>query len=404
MTRDDSVHNRTVEISTFANCKSVAFAMVMQTVCFGVVAQDTQPGTVVSGQAVSYPQGVVVVQNNGTSGKCKQCATAKAAPAPPTNTPLPPIPPGFVVVQSNYLEQVSATAQSAIDSAKSNLEQVSATAQSAIKSAQSNEESLVGILKVVGIALSAIAVILTFFGFQEYKRWTETKARLFENLAESERKLTEVEKLKNEVVPRLESSLWEMQELTSILLDMHQLSIKIDEVENLLKGENTVELQRVATLALGAGHELFERAEKLLARRTQSAQSSDQSQTAAIQRILGYIVATLCIFSMRAESLDDAVRWAEKSIKFNPMKYDDREYNYACALAKRFGKRGMASDKETALGILEKGMSSGIWTWREIWDDNDFNALEEDLLRSRFIDRPYAEAKPKAQDEGAPKK
>jgi tetratricopeptide (TPR) repeat protein len=379
-------------------CKSVAFAILIQIACFGAFAQDVQPGTLVSGQAVSNPQGVVVVQNNGARGKCHQCPATKTAP--PAPAPLPPIPPGFVVVQSNYLEQVSATAQAAIDSGKSNLEQVSATAQSAIKSAQSNEESLVGILKVVGIALSAIAVLLTFFGFQEYKRWTETKAQLFNNLAESERKLTEVEKLKNEVVPRLESSLWEMQELTSILLDMHQLSIKIDEVENLLKGNNTVELQRVATLALRPGRELFERAEKLLERRTQSAQSPDQSQTAAIQRILGYIVATLCIFSMRAESLDDAVSWAEKSLKFNPMKYDDREYNYACALSKRYAKQRSPSDKEAALRVLEMGMNSGVWTWREIWDDDDFNALDEDLLKSRFVDQPYADLNPKPKKQG----
>jgi len=337
----------------------VLLFLYAEPLCF---AQEVRPAPEVTGQAVSNPAGVVVVQNNGAGGPCRKCPGPKPGPGPiPIGpAPLPPIPPGFVVVQSNYLEQVAATAKSAIDSAKA------------------NEESLVGIMKVAGWVLGALAIVLTYFGFKEYASIQAIKQKLKKNLAASKAKLAEVEQIKGEVVSKLELSVWEMQELTSVLLDMHQLSLKISEVENLLEKNNSTEMKRVAEGALRAGKLLFDRANKL--RNTRNAQSD------ALDRIISYIVATLSVFSMRFGQLDEAVEWARQSVLHNPMKYDDREYNYACALAKRHEQNHAAADKDAALEILGRRMDAGDWTWREIWDDDDFKSIRTELEHSPHAD------------------
>lgn len=333
--------------------------------CF---AQEGRSGTVVPGQAVSNPGGVVVVQNNGAGGPCKKCPGPKPGPGPAPPAPLPPIPPGFVVVQSNYLEQVAATAKSAIDAGKA------------------NEESLVGIMKVAGWVLGALAIILTYFGFKEYASIQAIKQKLKKNLAASKAKLEEVEQIKGEVVSKLESSVWEMQELTSVLLDMHQLSLKISEVENLLAKNNSTEMKRVAEGALRAGKLLFDRANKLRNTRNAASLDAEKVQSDALERIVSYIVATLSVFSMRFGHLDEAVEWARQSVQHNPMKYDDREYNYACALAKRYEQNHAIADKESALEILGRRMDAGDWTWREIWGDDDFISIRPELAHSRHAD------------------
>jgi len=335
--------------------------------CF---AQEVRSGTLVPGQAVSNPAGVVVVQNNGAGGPCRKCPGPKpgTGPTPPVPAPLPPIPPGFVVVQSNYLEQVAATAKSAIDSAKA------------------NEESLVGIMKVAGWLLGVLAIVLTYFGFKEYASIQAIKQKLKKNLAASKAKLEEVEHIKGEVVSKLELSVWQMQELTSVLLDMHQLSLKISEVENLLEKNNATEMKRVAEGALRAGKLLFERANKLRATRNAPSLDAEKVQSDALERIVSYIVATLSVFSMRFGQLDEAVEWARQSVQHNPMNYDDREYNYACALAKRYEQNHAIADSEAALEILRRRMDAGDWTWREIWGDDDFKSIRADLEHSPHAD------------------
>lgn len=313
-----------------------------------------KPGEAASVPPASGPNGVVVLQSTNIGRGCVRCS-ATPVPVIPTPAPSPSIPAGFVVVQSNYLDQVAATAKSAIDSAKA------------------NEESLVGIMKVAGWVLAALIGVVTFFGYREYKSIRHIQKKLKNNLKESNQQLAQIDSLKNEVVPKLQASLAEVQDMETILIDLsflHNVGREVDELHR----KKSPDLVRTASEALSEGKRLFEHAEAHHNRR----------QTENGERILSYIAAVMGVISMRAQSLDEAIQWARHSVKYNPRGYDDRAFNLACALAQRFEKRKDAKDKAEALQILEDGFTNNTISWSEAWDDGDFNCLRESLKNSKF--------------------
>lgn len=315
----------------------------------------TGPGDTVSAPVLPAANGVVVLQSTNIGRACARCKPQVPAPAPPAPAAPPPIPAGFVVVQSNYLDQVAATAKSAIDSAKA------------------NEESLVGLMKVAGWVLAALIGVATFFGYREYKSIRKIQQKLKNNLKKSNEQLAQIDTLKNEVVPKLQASLLEVQDMETILIDLSFLHKVGRDVDDLHK-KSSPDLARTASDALPEGKKLFERAEAHYHRR----------QTENGERILSYIAAVMGIVSMRAESLDDAIHWARRSVQYNPRHYDDREFNLACALSKRYEKTKDAGNKAEALQILENGFATHTISWTEAWGDSDFACLKEDLKNSKF--------------------
>lgn len=266
------------------------------------------------------------------------------------------------------------------------LDQVSATAKTAIDAATASESNLIRMLSIAGAVIGIGLAIAAFFGFREFKDFQKHLLRMRLTVRRSNQQLTELNSFKNKVVPALQAMLAEVQEMEGILIDLsflHNINRRIDELHQ----SGSPDLVHTAAEALPEGKKLFERAESHHKRLLESAPNTDLPPEASVrskemERVLSYVAAVMGVVSMRAESLDDAVEWAERSVKYNPRNYDDREYNLACALA----KRGAAADQDRAFTILEQEFAKKASSWVEAWRDSDFSGIREKLKHSRFAD------------------
>ena len=337
--------------------------------------QDIPPGAVVAGQLNPVPNGIVVVQSThvGRGGAPGGRGTAPAPSPGGAPTPLPTIPAGYVVVQSNYLDQVSATASAAINSAKS------------------NEESLVGIMKVAGWIVAALVAVCGLFGYKAFSDIWKTQKEMTETLDSSKKRLKQIDSMKNEALPRIQAAIAEVQDMEAILVDLWFLRTVHQDVKQFLKEDKADAAAAAAADALPEGKRVFRHASEHHERQIKGEPMSPdedsavrQATTAVGERVLSYVAAVMGVLSMRAGVLDDAVDWARLSVQYNPRKLSDRQFNLACVLAQRYKKnepfmKGSEAvsvqcmkDKAEALQILRDGISQKEISWREARDDDDF--------------------------------
>jgi hypothetical protein len=349
-----------------------------------VTPAPIRPGTIVTGNLAPVPNGVIVVQSTNLGRTGGQGMRAGTLPAIPSIAPTPPpsIPVGYVVVQTTYLELVSAHAKSAIDAAKA------------------NEESLVGIMKVAGWILAVLIALVGFFGFKEFRDIRNTQEKLTSNLRKSKRKLAEIDSLKNEVLPQIQAAISEVHDMEAIMVEMWFLNNVYQHVKQLKKNGDPL-VVNASMEALPDGRRIFAKAKALHDRRITAAAAATPQQSGSLlqnsttnvtERVLSFIAAIMGILATRAGVMDEAVEWARKSVEFNPMNLEDRKFNLACALAQRFISNGgstdspmntqCVADKAEVLRILSEGIASNTISWQEAWDDPDLRVpFRDELLR-----------------------
>ncbi|MGB9992037.1 hypothetical protein [Pseudoduganella rhizocola] len=334
------------------------------------LAQETATPTVVQTQ---LPAGVTVVQATNVGRQCSPCIAKAPAPAPtappavaPPPAPTPAIPAGFVVVQSNYLEQVSATAKAAIDSAKS------------------NEESLIGIMKVCGWVLGAILAVLTFFGLKEFKAIQQVQKDLSDTLKVSNQKRKKIEEFSDKVLPGLIDSMSALREMEAIMIDVVFLQMSVAELVE-PGGSEESEIRRKAEASLKRGRATLARAKALYEHRVGAKDATGlQDNVEELGRVLSYISSGVGLIAMRAGAFDEAIDAIKVSVDHNPLGYPDRRFNLACAYAKRYEATRNANDKARALELLEDDLANGVWQWEEVIEDNDLASIREDLAKSKY--------------------
>jgi hypothetical protein len=352
-------------------CILLVSQLIVPALC--VAAEPALPPPVVQ---APVPAGVTVVQSTNVGRSCAPCAARPAVPPAPCPTPCPAapsIPAGLVVVQSSYLEQVSATAKAAIDSARS------------------NEESLVEIMKVCGWVLAALIGTATFFGFKEYRAIQLIHEKLSKNLRITNEKRKKIEAFADTVAPGMLASMNDLREMEAIMIDVAFLGMSLAELID-TGSKDEQEMRRSAEKSLPRARDLLARAKKLYERRRDGSEVPGlQSNVEELERVLSYISSGVGIIAMRAGANDEAIRAMELSVEHNPLEYTDRRFNLACALAKRYGATRNDSDRIRAIQLLEEDLASGVWEWNEVITDTDLESIRADLMQSKHA--------PKASDQ-----
>ena len=323
--------------------------------------------------------GAVVTRNNASRG----IVPVAQGPATPV-APLPAIPVGYVVVQTNYLEQVSLTANSAINAAKA------------------NEEALFGVMKVAGWILAALVAVCGLFGFKAFADIWATQKKMTATLESSTNSLKEIDSVKNEALPSIREAISQAQDMETIMINLWFLRIVHQDVKQLLNQGEAGNAAVAASDALAEGNNIYAQALKHHEDRVKAGTifpaEDSQAHGAAADvgvRILSYIAAVMGLLSMRAGVLNDAVEWARRSVQFNPRQFPDRKYNLACILAQRYqrNKKFMdesevtrmqcVADKAEVLQLLSNYIGQSEPSWREARADADFSEFhkEIDLLK-----------------------
>ncbi len=275
---------------------------------------------------------------------------APVVPGSPSAPAPPPMPAGYVVVSTNHIDQVAATAKLAIEAS------------------QKNEESVIKILGYVGSAFAALVAVFAFFGIKEFK---DIKAKA-KGLAEP------LEKLQS-----MNVSLTQVHEMSEILIRLFSLRHMNQQLGELVRKQSP-DVKKTALDAIPEGRALLDlaKAHYKAVRETEKQHTAehDESLSKQSERVLSYVAAVLAVIAMRADAFNDAVRWAEESVEHNPRQYDDRYYNLACALT----RRNEGNDRVRALVILEDAFKRKAISWQEAWDDEDFQKIRDGLAKSEF--------------------
>jgi hypothetical protein len=165
----------------------------------------------------------VLAQSNGNAAPAASTPLPTGLLAPlPAGTQTPP--PGFVIVQTTYLESlvaaqkatldsVAATSQTSINAGRENVKAIAEVSQSAITAARDKEEWLVRLAQTIGIVFSAMAALLTYFGitrYSEVKGW----------LAEIEQSKTRTVELRDETLEKMLAK-WRVRPAASTVQWMH---------------------------------------------------------------------------------------------------------------------------------------------------------------------------------------
>lgn len=268
-----------------------------------------------SGVAVAAEQAAPVT--NALSKPMASTSPPVISTGMPANvaTPHPAIPAGFVVVQSTYLEQVSATAKSAIDAAKD------------------KEEWMVRIVQLVGIMVTAIAALATFLGYKTYKDLKEHVAgirKTEEEVKLSSNAMKEVVRQAKKEAKRFQSKLVGMERL---FIGIHSFRLVIGELDS---GRSEQQVND-ARGELAEAKELYE-----------------LSREHGNKRIQSFMAANLSIVYMRAQQWEDARKYGLESIECNPKNWSDRQYNLACICARKYEAHQLPSDKAQAVESIRK--------------------------------------------------
>lgn len=342
-------------------------------------ANESQAPSVSSNVPQDDVSGAVVTRDNASRG----IVPVAQGPTTPLS-PLPAIPVGYVVVQTNYLEQVSLTANSAINAAKA------------------NEEALFGVMKVAGWILAAMVAVCGLFGFKAFADIWATQKKMTATLESSTNSLKEIDSVKNDALPSIREAISQAQDMEAIMINLWFLRIVHQDVKQLLSQGEAGNAAVVASDALADGNNIYALALKHHEDRVKSGTglSGEDSQVhgAGVDvgvRILSYIAAVMGLLSMRAGVLNDAVEWARRSVQFNPRQFSDRKYNLACILTQRYqrNKKFMdksevtrmqcVADRAEVLLLLSNYIGQSELSWRESRTDPDFSEFlkEIDLLK-----------------------
>lgn len=296
-------------------------------------------------------------------------AAAKTAPAA---VPLPStaIPAGYFLAPTNYFEQVSKTAQAAIDTANA------------------NQQSLLDIVKIAGSIVGFIVAFGAFLGYSEIRHIRRLKKSFKASLKQSQEKLAAAE-----------NSLQDLQAMEGLLIDVHFLQNAYRTVAA-LHGSSSPKTAEAARIAVQEGEGFYQNGLALFKRRVTAdglpangAQADETETTPAagygsksgrnVERVMSYIAALVAIMALRADAIDAAVTWSRRSIQHNPRNIGDRAFNLACLLATRYSRPapigGRIADKQEALSILRHALKEGVITRSEIWDEDDFAGIRDEL-------------------------
>ena len=121
----------------------------------------------------AVPPGSVVTAASTPPSPSAQGVPAQQAASAPATAPLP-MPAGFIVVSTNHLDQVSATAKTAIDAATA------------------SESNLIRMLSIAGAVIGIGLAIAAFFGFREFKDFQKHLLRMRLTVRRSNQQLTEL--------------------------------------------------------------------------------------------------------------------------------------------------------------------------------------------------------------------
>ncbi|SHN17540.1 hypothetical protein SAMN05192549_105160 [Duganella sacchari] len=327
-----------------------------------------------AGQTASANQTAVssTPQQQVAGGGATPTAPAPSV-APPSGNPLPmasPVPAGYSLIPNGYFDQVSQTARAAIESSKA------------------NEQNLLDIVKIAGSIVGAILAVGGFIGVTEVRAITNVKKEFEETLKVSKTNLAEAE-----------GALSDLQEMEGLLIDVAFLQNTNRSIQAHYDSGKPGLIEKART-ALEEGEAFYKKADELRRKRTVSSgnatiggvkENTEESIHAKsnfnVERVVSYIAALMGVIALRADAIDAAVEWAKRSVRHNPRKLSDRDYNLACLLAIRFAKPdpvgGKINDKQQALEIVRQGLATGTMSWTDVLDEKDFKILLPELQQPK---------------------
>lgn len=235
------------------------------------------------------------------------------------------IPAGFVLVQANYLEQISKVAEGAVISARDNV------------------DTLKTIVVWGGSVFALIGSILAFFGFNSFRKIRGVGAKL-ETIKNQEAQLAS----RMESIDRTEAELKQkISNMDETLKRMGMFAVEMGTAA--FKNSQISAIQDPAEKKLAA-QDLIPVVESVL----NSAKELEQ------ERAISWANAVLGVLHSLAGDLKKAYEFAKTSAAENPKNWEDRNYNIACICSLLFAEDKQDHWKAEALQCFEKSLSETV--------------------------------------------